>query len=184
MPAHTLALERHPELVDHAKRSRVLRVDEGDEARQPELVEGVLAGGQGALGGQAPAPRPALQPPADLDVARAVLQAGEADEARQLAARALLGRPQAEAVAHPVVTDRLQGRLGLCAVLGLAAPHPAHHPGVGAQGGEGLEVLVAPAAQEEAVSLRHRPGGAPVRSSPARSSRTFSRYARSSPPSR
>src|SRR4051794_38461755 len=127
-------------------------MDEGDEPGQAELAKGAVADLLGSLRGQPAPPGRAAQAPADLDLARAVVDQGQADEACELTARPLLGRPQAEAVADPVTADPRQRGLGLGAVQRLAAADEAHDQRIGAQGGEGLDVAVAPAAQRQPLA--------------------------------
>ena len=101
------------------------------------------------------APVRAGQAPADLGgrgegrLETDLAQPGEADE---LAVVPALQGPEAEAVLGGVVTRALDQRGGLLAAQG--AGEVAHHLGVGAERGEGIEVVVAPGAQQQAWGLQ------------------------------
>lgn len=142
----------HPEPLHDPPRRFVAGRGEGDDLVQTELLEAVRNRGPARLGRVAAAPVLAGEPPPDLHGGREVFleaRPGEPDEADEARPVRDLDRPQPPALLLELPADVLRERVALGARQG--RHEMAHRLVVGVQGREGLEILLAPLPQQEAL---------------------------------
>ena len=125
---------------------------EGDDFRKPETFETIAQGGLTGFGGEAAAPEFGAQSVAELDAGGEVRFKGNPTEAEGAGEFAVdLYGPGAEAVAREVILDALPHGLGIIARED--GGEKFHDAGIGAQGGQRLEVVIGPVAQAQAGCL-------------------------------
>jgi len=142
----------HAEALHHARRPDVGWNRERDDLRQAEPLEPVGQRGARGLGGEAPAPEPAGEPPADLGLSHERMD-GEPGVTDQLGFVRDLERPQAEIPIAPVCLDAVDELIRL--VAGHQAVEVLHDLGIRVQRGEGLSIRRPPLSEHQALGANH-----------------------------
>ncbi len=146
----------HAELFHDMTRALVADGGHGDDLGEFQRLEAIGERGLCALGGIAVAPVLIREPPADFDTGGKVGRepwGGEADEADKLSKTRHLDRPEAEAFLGEVRLDSVYHRVAFGGREG--AGEALHHARVGVEGSKRRTVAGTPAAQEQAVGVKH-----------------------------
>src|SRR5262249_16168543 len=139
----------------HPLRAHVVRADERDQLVYLNIREAPVARRERRLARIARAPVRAREPPPDLDPRHEgrPREPGESDERRETAA---LDRPEPESLALEVAADSRSR--GVALLTRQPRREMLHHLRIRAHRCEGLEVIVAPLAEDEPSGAEHALG--------------------------